>query len=125
VTIVVFQLILLTYPPIRRPNHTFQWRKGLCRVDGPIRIPFNVPLALPPDQPRSDRSTEIIPFPRISADFSNELELPEKILLENPAIKYAIMFGRRNFHAGVIIFPEDPFDPSDTQRVIEFRRIIW
>ncbi|KAJ7853342.1 hypothetical protein B0H14DRAFT_2758642 [Mycena olivaceomarginata] len=49
----------------------------------------------------------------------------EKILLENPAIKYAIMFGRGNFHAGVIIFPEDPFDPSDTQRVIEFRRIIW
>ncbi|KAJ6545363.1 hypothetical protein B0H19DRAFT_1266811 [Mycena capillaripes] len=49
----------------------------------------------------------------------------EKILHENPAIKYAIMFGRGNFHTGVIIFPEEPFDPLDTERVIEFRRKIW
>ncbi|KAJ6483684.1 hypothetical protein DFH09DRAFT_1211912 [Mycena vulgaris] len=49
----------------------------------------------------------------------------EKILVENPAIKYAIMFGRGDFHAGVIVFPEEPFDPVDTQRVIEFRRKIW
>ncbi|KAJ6541378.1 hypothetical protein B0H19DRAFT_1173050 [Mycena capillaripes] len=49
----------------------------------------------------------------------------EKILHEDPAVRYAIMFGRGNFHAGVIIFPEEPFDPADNQRVIEFRRKIW
>ncbi|KAJ7803408.1 hypothetical protein B0H14DRAFT_2463681 [Mycena olivaceomarginata] len=49
----------------------------------------------------------------------------EKILLENPAIKYAIMFGRGNFHAGVMVFPEDPVDPMDPQQVADFRRKIW
>ncbi|KAJ7096117.1 hypothetical protein C8R44DRAFT_813206 [Mycena epipterygia] len=49
----------------------------------------------------------------------------EKILHESPTIKYALMFGRGNFHAGVIVFPEEPFDPADTQRVVEFRRNIW
>ncbi|KAJ7659561.1 hypothetical protein DFH06DRAFT_1044174 [Mycena polygramma] len=49
----------------------------------------------------------------------------EKILHEDPAIKYAMMFGRGNFHAGVIIFPEEPFDPADMERVAKFRRTIW
>ncbi|KAJ6588257.1 acetyl-CoA synthetase-like protein [Mycena capillaripes] len=49
----------------------------------------------------------------------------EAILLKDPIIKYAVMFGRSQFHAGVLIFPTDPFDPSDEQRVIEFRRSIW
>ncbi|KAJ6459713.1 hypothetical protein C8R47DRAFT_1028048 [Mycena vitilis] len=49
----------------------------------------------------------------------------EAILLKNTAIKYAIMFGRSMFHAGVIVFPTEPFDPTDSQRVIEFRRKIW
>ncbi|KAJ7210990.1 hypothetical protein C8J57DRAFT_1400321 [Mycena rebaudengoi] len=49
----------------------------------------------------------------------------EKILHENAAIKHAIMFGRGKFHAGVLIFPEEPFDPADEQLLIEFRRSIW
>ncbi|KAJ7103042.1 hypothetical protein B0H15DRAFT_810726 [Mycena belliarum] len=49
----------------------------------------------------------------------------EAIILKNPAIKYAVMFGRGNFHAGVILFPAEPFDPADTERVIQFRRSIW
>ncbi|KAJ7640716.1 hypothetical protein DFH06DRAFT_1429524 [Mycena polygramma] len=49
----------------------------------------------------------------------------EAILLKNSAIKYGIMFGRSKFHAGVIVFPSEPFDPADTQLVIEFRRKIW
>ncbi|KAJ6599959.1 hypothetical protein DFH09DRAFT_970599 [Mycena vulgaris] len=49
----------------------------------------------------------------------------EAILLKNPEIKYAVMFGRSQFHAGVIIFPAEPFDSADTQRVIGFRRNIW
>ncbi|KAJ7468444.1 male sterility protein-domain-containing protein [Mycena latifolia] len=47
------------------------------------------------------------------------------ILLKDPAIKYAVMFGRGKFHAGVLIFPAEPFDPADTQHVIDFRRRIW
>jgi hypothetical protein len=35
------------------------------------------------------------------------------------------MFGRGKFHAGVLIFPEEPFDPADEQLLIEFRRSIW
>ncbi|KAJ7667223.1 hypothetical protein B0H17DRAFT_990381 [Mycena rosella] len=49
----------------------------------------------------------------------------EAILLKNPEIKYAVMFGRSKFHAGVILFPAEPIDPTDIQRVIEFRRKVW
>ncbi|KAJ7189839.1 hypothetical protein GGX14DRAFT_580331 [Mycena pura] len=49
----------------------------------------------------------------------------EAILLKDTRIKFAIMFGRSQFHAGVLLFPAESFDPADEQRVIEFRRSIW
>ncbi|KAK7050236.1 acetyl-CoA synthetase-like protein [Favolaschia claudopus] len=49
----------------------------------------------------------------------------EAILLKDTRIKYAVMFGRSQFHAGVLLFPTEPFDPADDKRVIEFRREIW
>ncbi|KAJ7452161.1 hypothetical protein B0H11DRAFT_1742224 [Mycena galericulata] len=49
----------------------------------------------------------------------------EAILLKDARIKHAIMFGRSQFHAGVLLFPMEPFDPKAEQRVIEFRRQIW
>ncbi|KAJ7202281.1 hypothetical protein GGX14DRAFT_654096 [Mycena pura] len=49
----------------------------------------------------------------------------EKIILEDPAVKHVVLFGRGNFHVGAIVFPETPFDPTDTERSIEFRRKIW
>ncbi|KAJ7758010.1 hypothetical protein B0H16DRAFT_1536490 [Mycena metata] len=49
----------------------------------------------------------------------------EGIILKDPKIKHAIMFGRSKFNAGILIFPAEPFDPADTERVADFRRDIW
>ncbi|KAJ6598643.1 hypothetical protein B0H10DRAFT_2085224 [Mycena sp. CBHHK59/15] len=49
----------------------------------------------------------------------------EAILLKDSRIKYAVMFGRAKFHAGVLIFPAEPFDLADKGQLIEFRREIW
>ncbi|KAJ6521257.1 hypothetical protein DFH09DRAFT_871257, partial [Mycena vulgaris] len=49
----------------------------------------------------------------------------EAILLKDPRIKYAVMFGRGKFNAGILIFPTEPCPAADTEGVIEFRREIW
>ncbi|KAF7353828.1 Acetyl-CoA synthetase-like protein [Mycena venus] len=49
----------------------------------------------------------------------------EAILLKDTRIKFAIMFGRSQFHAGVLLFPAESFDPANEKQVIEFRRSIW
>ncbi|CAL1709823.1 unnamed protein product [Somion occarium] len=51
----------------------------------------------------------------------------EKILLEDPHIKGAIMFGRGRPHSGVLIEPKDEyiFDPHDHTKLARFRNIIW
>ncbi|KAJ7508328.1 hypothetical protein B0H11DRAFT_1704324, partial [Mycena galericulata] len=49
----------------------------------------------------------------------------EAIILKDPLIKHAVMFGRSRFNAGVLVFPTQPFNPADTERVVEFRRAIW
>ncbi|KAJ7191142.1 male sterility protein-domain-containing protein [Mycena pura] len=41
----------------------------------------------------------------------------EAILLKNPVLKHAVMFGRGQFHAGVIVFPAHSVDLADTQQV--------
>jgi hypothetical protein len=53
--------------------------------------------------------------------------LLETILTKNVMIENAIMFGRGRFHAGVLINPADPyaFDPSDLDKLAEFRNGIW
>lgn len=43
----------------------------------------------------------------------------------DPHIKAAVMFGRGRFNAGVIIDPKEPFDPSDAEKLIEFKNKIW
>ncbi|KAJ6500294.1 hypothetical protein DFH09DRAFT_944969 [Mycena vulgaris] len=49
----------------------------------------------------------------------------EAIMLKDPRIKYAVMFGRGKFNAGILIFPTEPRPAADTEGVIEFRREIW
>ncbi|KAJ7763433.1 hypothetical protein B0H16DRAFT_1527845 [Mycena metata] len=49
----------------------------------------------------------------------------EGIILKDPKIKHALMFGRSKFNAGILIFPVEPLDPADTERVADFRRDIW
>ncbi|KAJ7810002.1 hypothetical protein B0H14DRAFT_3480930 [Mycena olivaceomarginata] len=49
----------------------------------------------------------------------------EAIILKNPKIKHALMFGRGKFNAGIILFPTEPFSPADTERVLDFLEAIW
>ncbi|KAF5351512.1 hypothetical protein D9758_007194 [Tetrapyrgos nigripes] len=51
----------------------------------------------------------------------------ESILVTDPNIDGAIMFGRSKFYAGVIIAPspDKVFDPQDTEKLAEYRSLIW
>ncbi|KAJ6600353.1 hypothetical protein DFH09DRAFT_1020958 [Mycena vulgaris] len=49
----------------------------------------------------------------------------EAIILKDTRIQHAVMFGRSKFNAGVLIFPTVRFSPTETERVVEFRRTIW
>ncbi|KAJ7500861.1 hypothetical protein B0H11DRAFT_1800191 [Mycena galericulata] len=49
----------------------------------------------------------------------------EAIILEDSRIKHAVMFGRSQFHAGVLIFPAQPLNLVDSEAEVEFRRQIW
>ncbi|TFY78273.1 hypothetical protein EWM64_g5737 [Hericium alpestre] len=49
----------------------------------------------------------------------------ETIMLQDPHIVAALMFGRGRFQNGVIIQPKDEFDPNDTEELAEFRKVIW
>ncbi|EPQ58591.1 acetyl-CoA synthetase-like protein, partial [Gloeophyllum trabeum ATCC 11539] len=51
----------------------------------------------------------------------------EAILCTDPLISNAVMFGRGKFHAGVIVepVPAQRFDPSDLERLAEYRNQIW
>ncbi|KAH9856141.1 acetyl-CoA synthetase-like protein [Lenzites betulinus] len=49
----------------------------------------------------------------------------EAILLQDPHIHAAIIFGRGRFQNGVFIQPKEPFDPSDDAKLEAFRNAIW
>lgn len=51
----------------------------------------------------------------------------ENILNQDPHVQSAIMFGRGRFQAGVLVDPKDAFkfDPSDENKLAEFRNLIW
>ncbi|TFK32327.1 acetyl-CoA synthetase-like protein [Crucibulum laeve] len=49
----------------------------------------------------------------------------ETILLRNKNIDAAIMFGRGRFQNGVLVQPEQPFDPQDEGKLADFRNVIW
>ncbi|KAJ7600479.1 NRPS-like enzyme [Mycena floridula] len=51
----------------------------------------------------------------------------ETMLVEDPSVDSALMFGRQQFQPGVIITPspEEVFDPADKQRLEEYRNKIW
>ena len=55
------------------------------------------------------------------------MRIAEAILNQDPHIKCAVMFGRGKFYVGVVIEPkpEYSFDPSDKEKLAEFRNIIW
>ena len=51
----------------------------------------------------------------------------EKILMGDPLVNGAIMFGRSRFNVGVLVNPKEryAFDPSDEKKLSEFRSLIW
>ncbi|KAI0369579.1 acetyl-CoA synthetase-like protein [Pilatotrama ljubarskyi] len=49
----------------------------------------------------------------------------EAILLQDPNVHAAIIFGRGRLQNGVIIQPKGPFDPADETKLEEFRHKIW
>ncbi|KAI9058630.1 acetyl-CoA synthetase-like protein [Trametes sanguinea] len=49
----------------------------------------------------------------------------EAILLQDPHVHAAIIFGQGRVQNGVIIQPKEPFDPSDEKKLEEFRNKIW
>lgn len=54
-------------------------------------------------------------------------EITETILIQDPHVKAAVMFGRGQFQNGILIDPkpEYSFDPVDEAKVVEFRNLIW
>lgn len=58
----------------------------------------------------------------IEADLSSEA-----IMMKDPRIRSAVMFGQGKFNTGVIIdpIPEFQFDCCDRQKFAEFRNLIW
>ena len=51
----------------------------------------------------------------------------EKILMGDPHVSGAVMFGRSRFNVGVLVSPKAKyaFDPSDEKKLSEFRSFIW
>ncbi|KAI0769291.1 acetyl-CoA synthetase-like protein [Trametes elegans] len=49
----------------------------------------------------------------------------EAIMIQDPSVRAAIIFGRGRLQNGVIIQPSEPFDPRDEARLEAFRNKIW
>ncbi|OSD00720.1 acetyl-CoA synthetase-like protein [Trametes coccinea BRFM310] len=49
----------------------------------------------------------------------------EAILTQDPHVHACLMFGRGRFQNGVLIQPKEPFDPSNEEKLEEFRNKIW
>ncbi|KAK7470228.1 hypothetical protein VKT23_001662 [Stygiomarasmius scandens] len=51
----------------------------------------------------------------------------ESIMNQDPHVSAAVMFGHGKFQAGILIEPtkEEQFDPSDEEKLAEFRNKIW
>ena len=58
---------------------------------------------------------------------SDMLCVSEKIINGDPHVKCSVMFGRGKFNTGVVIEPAEgfKFDPSDKEKLSEFRTLIW
>ncbi len=56
---------------------------------------------------------------------SHDASLLEAILLQDPLVHAAIIFGRGRFQNGVIIQPKEPFESSDEAKLEEFRNAVW
>lgn len=55
------------------------------------------------------------------------IRVTETILIQDPHVKAAVMFGRGQFQNGILVDPkpEYSFDPVDEAKLVEFRNLIW
>ncbi|THV07008.1 acetyl-CoA synthetase-like protein [Dendrothele bispora CBS 962.96] len=51
----------------------------------------------------------------------------ENMMNQDPHVKASVMFGRGQFHAGIIVEPRNQFtfDPSDEEKLSQFRNQVW
>ena len=49
----------------------------------------------------------------------------EAIIIQDPAIEAALIFGRGRFQNGVLVQPKEPFDPADEGKLVRFRDLVW
>ncbi|KAF8160214.1 acetyl-CoA synthetase-like protein [Mycena galopus ATCC 62051] len=49
----------------------------------------------------------------------------EAIVMKDSRVGHALIFGRSEFKAGILIFPAEPFCSMEPLKVIDFRRNIW
>lgn len=54
-----------------------------------------------------------------------EVYSSEAILLKDPRISHAVMFGRERFHSGVLVVPIPQILPTDLELLAEYRNAIW
>lgn len=57
----------------------------------------------------------------------NLTDLIENIINQDPHVQSAVMFGRGEFNAGILVDPAPgcAFDPSDPAKLEKFRNDIW
>lgn len=64
----------------------------------------------------------------ISDKYINQTYMyPEAMLNSDPFVHGSMMFGRGRFYAGVLVQPKAQyeFDPTDMNKVADFRNLIW
>lgn len=51
----------------------------------------------------------------------------ERMLMRDPHVSDAVMFGRKRFFCGILVnpTPELSFDPADKEKLSAFRGLIW
>ncbi len=54
-----------------------------------------------------------------------QIFVSEAVLVQDPYIAAAVVFGSGRAQVGVLIQPKEPFDTSDRVKVRSFRDIIW
>lgn len=99
-----------------------------CEVDGHPAIATKDVVVRHPSDPLLFRTVGRLDDQIVLSTGEKTNAIPlEAILHSDPRIEYAVMFGRSRPHNGVLIMPHGcySFDPSDSERLDEFKESIW
>ncbi|KZV99483.1 acetyl-CoA synthetase-like protein [Exidia glandulosa HHB12029] len=104
---------------VDRPNCEFEGHRALATNDVVIRHPTN---------PRMFKIVGRLDDQLVHSTGEKTNAIPlEAILRSDPLVAYAMIFGRSRPQCGALIMPhpDHAFDPSDIERLTEFREAIW